>query len=188
MTPSDHETGRHPGAADGLSAAKKPSAWAGPRRIVWLLVAGSLLGVVNQLSSSGELHDVLNLPVLLLTGGGILAMCLSPWWGRSQKWTAAAWLLVPNWLAALLASVIGSHAVHWVLTLAAVGVRVGAIRWLWLSRTAPAPDRESFRLPGWARVLCWSAVILAVVFEAVLWGMSFEVLHSSGIKTGSLTP
>ncbi|WP_158997796.1 hypothetical protein [Streptomyces aureus] len=188
MNPSDHETRHHADAVDGHLAARKPSAWSSPRRIVWLLVSGSLLSFVNQLSSSDEMHDVLNLPVVLLTGGGILAMCLSPWWSRSQKWTAAAWLLVPNWLAALLASAIDSHAAHWALTLAAVGIRVGAIRWLWLFRTAPAPDHEWFRLPRWARILCWSAVILVVVFEAVLWGMSLEFLRSGGIKSGSLTP
>ncbi|OIJ66457.1 hypothetical protein [Streptomyces mangrovisoli] len=196
MNPSGHETHHHSAPVDGHPAAQESSTWAAPTRITWLLAVGSLLGILKQFAaasssySSEELNNVLNLPVLVLTVGGILAMCLSPWWSRDRKWIAAAWLLVPNWLAALLAVVlpIDDDVVRWALNVVAVGVRIGALRWLWLSRTAPAPDRERFRLPRWARILCWSVVLLVGVIEVLMWGMSLELLQNSGIKSGSLTP
>ncbi|MFD8308498.1 hypothetical protein ACFV29_40195 [Streptomyces sp. NPDC059690] len=89
-----------------------------------------------------------------------------------------------------LAAAAGHQAAHWMLSVVAAGVRAGTIRWLWLTRTTPDPDRERLRFPRWARMACWSAVCLAVVFEAALWSMSLDLLihRSGGINAGTLAP
>ncbi|MFE2578960.1 hypothetical protein [Streptomyces sp. NPDC059378] len=157
---------------------EEPSPWTGPGRVVGLFTACTVLGIVDQVSPGDAVHDVLGFPVLLLMLGGIAALSLSGWWSRAQKWTAFAWLLVPNFLVIVVSALTGTTVTTEITGLGSLGVatfvvgegiRAGLYRWLWLRRSEPAPRREPSGFPRWARFLVIAVAAVFVAVEAAVW-------------------
>ncbi|MFG2429204.1 hypothetical protein [Streptomyces sp. NPDC048590] len=177
--------------------AVKESFWTWPGRVVGLLAAGTVLGIIAQLAPGEAVHGILRLPVFLLMYGGIAALCMSRWWTRNQKWTAAAWLFVPNLLVITATTLTGHTATTEIdgrdalgvsMFVLGEGIRAGLYLWLWSRRSEPAPRWEPSSFPRWARVLVVSFAALFVVAEVVLWIVDLTTGHLSGIKSGTLSP
>ncbi|MGW2278778.1 hypothetical protein [Streptomyces sp. NPDC001770] len=171
---ADHQhVQAEPGAPDAVAGYRTDGEapwWSSPVLIVWGLAAGSLVSVLSRLPSGDGTAAVATLPVFLLTFGAGLALCLSPWWSRTRRWTAVAWLLLPNLLLALGIGATDNRAIHITLSVVSLAVRAGTLWWMWHNRTAPDPGRHRF--PRWARVLTWIAVGAVAAGETVLWAVT----------------
>ncbi|MFD6424945.1 HAAS signaling domain-containing protein [Streptomyces sp. NPDC060198] len=157
-------------AVDAYRADVQVPWWSSPRLIVWGLAAGSAVSLLSRLTADDEIPEIFALPVFYLTFCGCVALCLSPWWSRSRRCLALAWLLVPNLFLALAMGATDSLAVQITLSVVSVAVRAGALWWMWSCRTAPEPDRHRF--PRWAGVLSWIAVAAVAAGETVLWAVT----------------
>ncbi|MGW0859015.1 HAAS signaling domain-containing protein [Streptomyces sp. NPDC002690] len=157
-------------AVDAYRADARTPWWSSPGLIVWGLAAGSLVSVLGRLPSDDGISEVFALPVFFLTFGCCVALCLSPWWSRSRRCAALAWLLVPNLFLSLAMGATDSQAVRITLSIVSVAVRAGALWWMWNGRTTPEPDRHRF--PRWAKVLSWIAVGVVAAGETVLWAVT----------------
>ncbi|MFD6532993.1 hypothetical protein [Streptomyces sp. NPDC060184] len=168
---ADHQHApAEPGSPDdvaGHRADGRAPWWSSPGPIVWGLAAATAVRVLSMLPSDDEIAAVASLPVFLLAFGAGVALCLSPWWSRTRRWIALAWLLLPNLLLALGIAATDNRAMHLTLSAVSLAVRVGTLWWMWHNRTVPAPDRHRF--PHWARGLSWIAVVAVAVAETVLW-------------------
>ncbi|MFE3515384.1 hypothetical protein [Streptomyces sp. NPDC059166] len=184
-------------AVRAAGPATKESSWTRPERVVGLFAAGTAVGIVAQLAPGEAVHGILRLPVFLLMYGGIAALCMSRWWTRARKWTAVAWIFVPNLLVITVAGMAGHTATTEIDGGNALGVstfvvgecvRVGLYLWLWTRRSEPAPRWEPSAFPRWARVLVIGVVALFVVAEVVVWIVDLRTGSLSGVRGGTLSP
>ncbi|MEV6261217.1 hypothetical protein AB0M42_10765 [Streptomyces sp. NPDC051784] len=178
--------------------ARQTSFWTRPGTVVGLFAASTVLGAVAQLAPGDTVHTVLRLPVLLLMFGGIAALSASRWWTRARKWTAVAWIFVPNCLVIAASALTGHTATTELSGLSPLGVmtflvgeaiRVGLYGWLWIRRSEPAPEWAPSSFPRWAKVLVITVAVLFVAAEVSLWISDLETVDSlSGMRSGSLNP
>ncbi|WWQ69290.1 hypothetical protein V2W30_39520 (plasmid) [Streptomyces sp. Q6] len=157
-----------------------------PRTVLTLLALGSTVGLLAQIAGHGE---QLNFPVLVLNLLGLATLAVSAWWTTSRKWITVLWFIAPNLLMHALDQALGlGHGAEVVLSCAAVSVRAAVLVWLWRHRVAPeGPGRISLRIPRWAGILLWGALLLFLVLEVILWISAFAVTDGlSQVKTGTL--
>jgi uncharacterized membrane protein len=153
-----------------------------PQLVMALLMLGSVLGVLRSAPQAGQLA----LPAIVAILGGVVAMCLSPWWTTQRKWLTVAWLVLPNWIISSLhgtAAGFGHEAVV-AGTLVEITIRAGTLVWVWRCRVAPEPGHSRFRIPRWALVLCGSAAGVFVIVEVIAWVLTIALTGDPHHATG----